>query len=176
MEKRFNECFNIEGCKVTILDESHVFDIQNLCERCKEYFILDQGTGPSINVGKEILEALPPQLSQSEKYLLGIYNNEKQITAMVDLLKNYPTMNEWMLGLMLIDPEERGLGLGKVIHESLSNWIKYQNGEKIRIGILDNNHRAIKFWSKIGYVLVKKSELERDGKENRYIFNMDYYL
>ncbi|WP_231247605.1 GNAT family N-acetyltransferase [Clostridium botulinum] len=39
-------------------------------------------------------------------------------------MKNFPTMGEWMLGLMFIDPEERENGLGKIVHKELVAWAK----------------------------------------------------
>lgn len=172
-QKKLKAPFSIAGYHVCILGESQTLDIQNLCERCRDYFILDQGTGPGGHVGTEILDA---HLGQSEKYVIGLYEDETHLRAIVDLLQNYPKKNEWFLGLVLIDPEARGLGLGRLIHEGVLGWIKDQKGYKINIGVLDNNRRALKFWTRLGYVFEKESKLIRGGKETKSIVQMTYDL
>jgi GNAT superfamily N-acetyltransferase len=50
-----------------------------------------------------------------------------------------------MIGLLLIDPAERGKGLGKRVHELLTEWAIKLGAKSFRIGVIENNHIGIKF-------------------------------
>ena len=171
-----NEYFNLKDYKVKNLKKGDIYDIQNLCERCSDYFCIDQGSGPDRDEGRKILEILPPQKGIRDKFVLGVYNTEKRLIGLIDIVKNYPTENEWMLGFLLIDPDERNKGLGKLLHNALIYWVRNEKGKKIRIGVLNENEKAFRFWSSLGYKLINKNKLQRKGKEDKEILVMNYYL
>lgn len=56
-----------------------------------------------------------------------------------------------MLGLMLIEPEERGKGLGNIVHEALVDWAKDLGAKSFRIGVIEENFKGMNFWSDLGY-------------------------
>lgn len=171
-----NKYFNLEDYSVKTLKKSDIYDIQNLCEKCSDYFILEQGSEPDNNTGRETLEMLPSKKGYDDKFALGVYDTQNQLIGLIDIIKDYPIENEWMLGLLLINPENRNKGLGKLLHNGLVDWVGSQKGEKIIIGVLDNNQKAFKFWSNIGYKLIKKTKLQREGKADTKISVMNYYL
>jgi len=39
-------------------------------------------------------------------------------------VRDYQIISEWTIGLLLLEPKERGRGLGTVIHEALVKWAK----------------------------------------------------
>ncbi len=171
-----NDYFNLEHYSVENLKKDSMNDIQNFCERCNDYFILDQGKEADRDVGGNILEALPPEKGYDDKFVLGVYNVDNRMIGLIDIIKSYPTENEWMLGFLLIDPDERNKGLGKLLHQGLIYWIKSQNGEKIRIGVLEENKKGFKFWQDLGYKLIKESEFKREGKKDKQISVMKFYI
>jgi len=72
------------------------------------------------------------------------------------LSKNFPVDGEWMLGLLLIEPEERDNGLGKLIHKGSVQWAVKVGSKSFRIGVIEDNHKGKRFWSDLGYIKIKE--------------------
>jgi len=156
--------------KIKIIDETHVNEIQNLCFNCSDYFLMEQGKIANSDEGINILKAIPPNKTLEEKYVYGLFNETENLVGLMDINKDYPEKNTWMLGLLLIDPAERRKGLGRDFHEEIKAIVKAEKGSKIRIGVLEENKSVIIFWNNLGYKFINKSRLERDsGSKDLYI-------
>lgn len=132
--------------------------VEELCEKCSDYYILHDGILPSKEEIDEIFTALPPNKNYEDKFVLGIYKFDELI-GIVDIIKNFPTVGEWMLGLMLIEPEARGNGLGKMVHKALVEWAKNLGAKSFRIGVIEDNCKGINFWSSLGYTKIKETNI-----------------
>lgn len=152
----------IHGYKIKHLTKDNNNIVERLCEKCSDYYILSDGKLPSKDEIDKIFTDLPPNKNLKDKFLLGVYKSD-ELVGIVDIIKDFPTIEEWMLGLMLIEPKERGNGLGKIIHEALVRWAKKLGAKSFRIGVLKDNYEAFKFWSALGYIKIKE-------------FNMDFTL
>lgn len=64
-----------------------------------------------------------------------------------------------MLGLMLIKPQERSYGLGKIVQDSLVRWAINLGADSFRIGVIEDNHKGIKFWYSLGYTKIKEANM-----------------
>lgn len=176
MAMDINEYFDLNDYYLKNLKTGGINDIQELCEQCSDYFLMDQNSRPSSDAGRRILESLPPQKGYSDKFVFGLYDGENILIGLIDIVKNYPSEGEWMLGFLLIHPQERNKGWGKLLHKGLINWIRSQKGDKLRIGVLKENQKAFKFWSSRGYKWIKETKLQRKGKQDKVISVMNYCL
>lgn len=114
-----------------------------LCLRCSGYYILHDGVLPSTEKVKEIFTVLPPDKSYEDKFVLGIFKNSNNLIGIIDVVKNFPVDGQWIIGLLIIDPKERGNGLGKKVHEALAEWAVKLGAKSFRIGVIADNHRGI---------------------------------
>jgi GNAT superfamily N-acetyltransferase len=150
-------------------------EVQRLCERCSDFYMLTEGGPPQRNEGYNILTELPPKKELKDKFVFGIYDDECCLIAVIDLVRDYKAKNEWMLGLFMIDPCERGKGLGKRLHEFTKQWVSSSQGDKLRIGVVEDNLNALKFWSGLGYTEIDRVKLTLGSKVNTIIV-MNYLL
>lgn len=157
------------GYKMRALSKESKNIVENLCKKCSDYYILHDGILPSKEEVDEIFMALPPNKSYEDKFVLGIYKFDTLI-GIVDIIKNFPTDGEWMMGLMLIQPEERGNGLGKIVHGALVEWAKDLGAKSFRIGVIEDNYRGINFWSSLGYIKIK--DVNMNFKEKTHVVNV----
>ncbi len=156
-------------------DES---DLQKLSERCNDYYQIVEGIEPTKNAAHEILYELPPNKEMKDKFVLGVYDSHANLIAVIDIIKGYKTEKEWMIGLMMIDPNERGKGLGRELHHFLIDWVSDYQAETFRIGVVEDNRNAFNFWSKLGYKEIDRVNLKLGNKDNvvivmRYDLNLD---
>lgn len=132
------------GYKINLLSLKNNKIVQKLCEKCSDYYILHGGVLPSKEDINEIFTALPPNKNYEDKFVLGIYNFD-ELVGIVDIIKDFPTDGEWMLGLMLIDPARRSNGLGKIVHSALVTWAINLGAKSFRIGVIEDNYNGIRF-------------------------------
>ncbi|WMJ81629.1 GNAT family N-acetyltransferase [Clostridium sp. MB40-C1] len=149
----------INGYKIKHLSRENNNIVEKLCEKCSDYYILHDGILPSKEEIEEIFIALPPNKNYEDKFVLGIYKFDDLI-GIVDVIKDFPTVGEWMLGLMLIEPEARGNGLGKIVHQALIMWAKDLGAKSFRIGVIEDNYKGINFWSALGYTKIKETNMD----------------
>lgn len=143
--------------------------IQELCERCSDFFMLIEGRLPEKNAGHDILFDLPPNKELYDKFVYGVFNKNNVLLAVIDIVRNYKCVGEWVLGLLLIDPNERGKGLGQNIHDYVKNLVRENNGNKLRIGVVEENKIALRFWKDIGYSEVDRVMATYGNKEHNVI-------
>ncbi|MEW9095470.1 MAG: GNAT family N-acetyltransferase [Clostridiaceae bacterium] len=160
----------INGYKIKSIYIEDKKVVEKLCEKCSDYYMLHDGVLPSKDEVDEIFTALPPNKNHEDKFVLGIYKFNNELVGIVDIIRNFPTVGQWMLGLMLIEPEERGSGLGKIIHEALAKWAINLGAKSFRVGAIENNHKGINFWSNLGYKKIK--EVNMDFKAKTHTVNV----
>lgn len=108
------------------------------------YNILENGV-PS----RTIEEAKNEFLNQdTESYLIFLGN---KYIGIIDFLKNNPNDNCPWIGLLMIHGEYHSKGYGKMAYNLFEEKLKLQNCNKVRIGILQENKTAKKFWTSLGF-------------------------
>lgn len=155
----------MNGYKIKHLSQDNSNSVERLCKKCLDYYILCDGVLPSKEDIDKIFTDLPPNKNFKDKFILGVYKSDK-LVGIIDIIKDFPTIGEWMLGLMLIEPEERGNGLGKIIHESLIEWAKGLGANSFRIGVIEDNYKAFNFWFTLGYTRIKEVNMDFTSKSH----------
>ncbi|MGL4337015.1 MAG: hypothetical protein ACRCST_08960 [Turicibacter sp.] len=72
----------------------------------------------------------------------------------------------WMIGLLLLSPNERNNKLGKIVHEEIKKYAVTQLADTLRIGVLEQNDKGLKFWKSIGYQHVKSTTITIGNKKS----------
>jgi GNAT superfamily N-acetyltransferase len=81
-------------------------------------------------------------------------------------VKDYPEKGRWIIGLLIIDPEERGKGIGRVVHEELYRWVESLGALSLRVVVINDNMNGFKFWSSLGYRTKKESVRDYKAKKH----------
>ncbi len=155
---------------VRLLSPEDEVSVQNLCERCADFSMLIEGRLPEKSAGHDILFDLPPNKDLEDKYVIGVYKKESSpLIAVIDLIKDYKNPGEWTMGLMMIDPDERGQRLGRTLQEFVKTLVLEHRGKVLRIGVVEENSRAYKFWREMGYAEVDRVSMTFGNKTHRVI-------
>lgn len=141
--------------------------LQDLCERCQDYFELAQDSPARSNEAAEIFTMLPPGKNYADKHVLGIFNHVgNNLIGVIDIVRDFPEQNIWIIGLMMLDPAYRKRGLGKEIYESLSQFCRENKANEIEIGVLQGNTKGLNFWQKLGFVEIKRKDHVHGNKQH----------
>lgn len=144
--------FRGDGYYSSILTkENDVEMVQSLFESCSDYYELAEGKPTSPTAGEKVFTDLPPDKGYEDKTVLGFFDQKNNLIGLMDIIKNYPTKEVSLIGLLLIDPSHRSKGLGKEILSELSKW-EFNKGVKVlRVAVLEENKNAYKFWRAVGF-------------------------
>lgn len=130
------------------MDESFASQVLSLFQDCHEYFELISGETPEDT--DDYFNGLPPNKDYDEKHCIGVFEGETLIAA-IDIVEDYPKDKEWIIGLLVLHPSYRGLGLGSKIEEVLAEIVVENRGKFLRLGVQVQNEMGLKFWKKLGY-------------------------
>ncbi|SNR91696.1 Acetyltransferase (GNAT) domain-containing protein [Anaerovirgula multivorans] len=117
------------------------------------YNILENG-----NPLRSIEEARSEFLNQATDSYLIILGNK--YVGIIDFLKNNPKDNCPWIGLLMIHGDYHSMGYGKKVYVSFEEKLKQQNFDNIRIGILQKNVGAKKYWASLGFKFYKNGQCQ----------------
>ncbi|WP_217132505.1 GNAT family N-acetyltransferase [Leucobacter chinensis] len=98
------------------------------------------------------LVALPPGVSKSQKYGLGLWN-KRELVAFADVIRGWPAPEVAHIGLLMTHGDQHGQGLGMQMHKAIleasKSWLEISS---LRISIVNTNaETANGFWTTLGY-------------------------
>lgn len=141
---------SVPGFRIKHLLIDDLDNILALLKQCPDYFVMESGHPASDSDARAILMDLPCGKTLDDKTVLGLETNGR-LTAVLEVLKDYPEPGTAWIGLLLIHPNFRGRGLGREIVSSLSAALQPAGVREIRLGVLDENISGLDFWQKLGF-------------------------
>lgn len=109
---------------------------------------------PSFASVEEDMKALPQGKNLSDKYFLGVYKNT-QLIGVLDLIFAYPDDQTVFIGLLILDKQYQGHGLGSQLVEELGQGLA-PHFSRLRLAFVPENQEARYFWLKQGFLPVGK--------------------
>ena len=162
---------NIDVYKILKLTKDNAGELQKLLEQSNDYYKLAFQRDVESNDAQELLTMLPEGKTSENKFNYGIYDSNELI-GVIDLIKDYPEEKTWFLGLLLINPHQRGNGLGAKVFNSLQSNLKNTDAKKIKLSVVEQNIKALDFWKKLNF---KEIEKKVEGKNTMIYFQRDLY-
>jgi ribosomal protein S18 acetylase RimI-like enzyme len=145
------------------IDHSTSEELQTFLNHFKDFFMLCEGVSPS---AIDVLRACPTNKDIfQDKLCLGIYKDTVFI-AFIDMIKNYPTQDVLTIGYFLVHPSYHSLGLGTRIIHFLTQWTFDHGFTKLRLSVQSQNPKALAFWQKNDFNIVRKIKEELGEKTN----------
>ncbi|MDR2976747.1 MAG: GNAT family N-acetyltransferase [Streptococcaceae bacterium] len=155
------------------LNRSQLREVTEIWAAAEDYGRLENAEEfDALESAKEFFDTLPPGKSYADKQTLGVYDDSDQLMGLVDLAKNYPIDGTYFLGLLLLVPSARANGLGHRVHEEIISLVRKQGARKLRLGVLVNNPKALKFWQAQGYEVLKQTKQLGSGGNSVYLLEL----
>lgn len=168
--------FSIEGHSEYIIysltPEKHTGYLQDLFEKCSDYVFLVDGHKVLPDAAENTFQETPPGYSTENKFVYGIFNQNKALVGLLEGMRHYPEQGTWWIGLLLIIPEARGEGLGRRVVNSFAEFVRNQRGEILMLGVVEDNLTAFQFWQEVGFDMVRLTEPRRFGQKMQRVFVM----
>lgn len=126
-------------------------ELQWVLENATDYFQRSTGTGPTESEAISLLEAIPPGLSEEDKYVFGFYIGNRLIGC-ADVVRAWPEEDIAYVGLILLVDECRGRGFGRKIFQLIESEVRsWSEVRKMRLAVLKTNDITEPFFKKMGF-------------------------
>lgn len=82
---------------------------------------------------------------------------ENKPIGIIDFLKENPNDHAPWLGLFMIHGDYQSLGYGRKVYDSFEEKLNEYGLKHVRLGVLQQNESARRFWETLGFKLYKES-------------------
>lgn len=108
------------------------------------------------------LTLCPPGKTLCDKYFLGFYDGfgdgcgGERLTALLDLITDYPDVRTACIGLFMVDGARAGQGLGTALLGEIFAALKAAGFDAVRLCCQKDNPQSGAFWVKNGFAAQKE--------------------
>jgi len=130
--------------------------LQSLYERCEDFFRLTSGLPPSATAGGEEFDDVPAGKGPDDLYIFGLYPTDAALVGVMTAVQHYPDPQTWWIGVMLLDPQYRGRGLGRRFYQGFERWVVAQGASRLQLMVISANEAGFAFWQRRGFQRVRQ--------------------
>jgi RimJ/RimL family protein N-acetyltransferase len=135
-----------------------------LNSECSDFYFLQNGQSPNEADARELFEQVPAQCHPSMKLPVGLFDPQKTLIGVLDVLRGYRTASDWYIGLMLLSPRFRGQGLGAEIHSEFVAHARQAGVKRLMLAVLEANDAGRRFWLRCGCRKIKDYSSRQSGR------------
>ena len=143
--------------------------IQVLCAKCVDYMLLVDGHPAEPDGVEEDFLSVPAGKAYEDKFVFGIMNRQNEMIGLLETLRGYPDEKTWWIGLLLFTPETRSQGIGQKVLHGFVEYVRLSGAEAIMLGVVEENTLAYKFWKRMGFEFVRKTEPRKFGNKTQTV-------
>jgi GNAT superfamily N-acetyltransferase len=148
---------NLRAIELTSIEEPL---LQRFFEANPQYFFAahSEPAGPN-EAHEEIHGELPSGWSFTKKWLIGYVNAQNELVAMANVISDLLAPGVWHIGLFVVATSCHGTGDAQTLYHGLETWARANGAHWLRLGVVQGNTQAERFWESLGYIETRT----RDG-------------
>jgi GNAT superfamily N-acetyltransferase len=149
--------FRAAGCDAIELNATDVPALQAFFEANPLYFESVNGEpARPTEAHEEFHDELPPGFIYTRKMLLGFFDESGRMQGMANVVSDLMARHVWHIGTFIVATARHGRGDAQALHAALELWIVAQGAQWLRLGVVEGNARAERFWQRCGYAETRK--------------------
>jgi GNAT superfamily N-acetyltransferase len=131
--------------------------LQRFFELNPEYFLAVNGQPPNSTAAREEVHDMPPAGWRfTRKWVVGFVTGTNSLIGMADIVSDLLEAGVWHIGLLVVATRLHGSGVAQSLYEHLESWARGSGARWLRLGVVEGNARAERFWERHGFVEVRK--------------------
>lgn len=139
------------GYRLAYLFAEDVPLLAGLVDACRDYYAQMGEVPDGLAMATEIFAIPPDDRGFGHKFVFGVFDPEDRLVGTTCVLWDVPMPGEWVVGLMLIRPDQRGHGLGSAILERIETMARAAGAHHVRVLVAKHQRRAVAFWRRAGF-------------------------
>ena len=172
MKRSIEFTTRLTGYALRSLTERDIPSLQELLEKCADFTRLVEGTDVAPDEAVHTFHDGPPGKPRENKFIFGLFDPQGFLAAVLEGSKDYPEEAAWWIGLLLLSPEVRGIGIGKALVEDFILYAASLGASAIMLGVVEENTDGFAFWQRLGFSLDHKTEPRPFGKKMQAVLVM----
>ena len=157
----------IQTLRTLEITADHEAQLQHFFVANPEYFMAVNGEPAGPNEAIAEIETLPPPgWGYSKRWLVGYANAQGELVALADVVADLLAPNVWHIGLFMVATARFGTGDAQALYRSLEAWAAASGAHWLRLGVVQGNQRAERFWEAAGFVQTKLRHGVQMGKRS----------
>lgn len=100
---------------------------------------------------EEIHGPLPAGWPYTKNWVIGYADAHGSLQAMANVVADLLTPTVWHVGTFIVATPRHGSGDAQVLYQSLETWAREQGAQWLRLGVVQGNVRAERFWERQGF-------------------------
>ena len=121
------------------------------------------GRQPTMENLRDDLAALPPRCLPSQKHYVAIWEGGAPV-AVLDWLEHYPRERTLWIGLLMVDYNQRGRGIGRTVADAIPKAACAGGMDSLRLACLEENQAGHAFWERAGFRNLRMGETQTEGE------------
>jgi GNAT superfamily N-acetyltransferase len=147
----------IPSLRVIELTPAHATLLQRFFDANPEYSIAVSGEPAGPNAAyEEIHDKPPPGWGFTKMWVIGYVDEKDALAAMANVVADLLAPRVWHIGLFIVATSRHGTGDAQALYRGLESWAAGNGAHWLRLGVVEGNARAERFWVKQGYVETRK--------------------
>lgn len=137
--------------------QEYLVQLREIYETNSSFFLLTEGKIASEQSMINNIFSLPPNFDRANKFHLVLLENGLAV-GLLDLLAGYPKEDFLWIGLLLINVHKQNKAIGSNIVTATLKAAQKSKFSLVRLGVIKQNIRGLRFWKKMGFVEIDKSD------------------
>jgi GNAT superfamily N-acetyltransferase len=139
------------------LGAADIPELQRFFQHNPEYFIAVQGQ-PAITTEAhdEVHGTLPEGWPHTRRWILGFVDDTHALVGVANVVSDLLVPGVWHIGLFIVATRLHGSGAAHALYARLEGWARDSGAQWLRLGVVEGNTRAERFWVGRGFVEVRK--------------------
>lgn len=147
-----------------------VAEVQRFFECNPEYFLAVNGEGPRRNEAEiEFADAPPAGMSYRAMWLIGFFDGAGTMVGMATVVGDFLVPQVWHVGLFIAASTLHGSGVAHALYRRLERWMIDRGARWLRLGVVQGNVKAERFWLRCGYVQVRERGPVKMGRKSQLL-------
>jgi GNAT superfamily N-acetyltransferase len=147
--------------------------LQRFFDENPAYFLAVQGEPAGPAVAHEELVGLPPAgWAFTKKWVIGHVDADGRLAAMAEVITDLLATGVWHIGLFIVATTRHGGGEARALVAELEAWARASGADWLRLGVVEGNVRAERFWASRGFAPLRTRGGYRMGSRTNAIRTM----
>jgi GNAT superfamily N-acetyltransferase len=148
--------FRVAGMQAFAMGAADMVELQRFFDANPEYFLAVTGQPPGLAAAQEEYEfSLPEGWTFGTRWLLGVADAAGTLVSMASVVSDLLAPGVWHIGLFILATHRHGSGDAYALYDGMERWAQRHGARWFRLGVVQRNARAERFWEKLGFVEVR---------------------
>lgn len=158
--------FSGPGYRACEIGEADIADVQRFFEANPEYFLRVGAQPPEADEARKEFDDRPPEgWSWRNRWFIRFLDGAGSIIGVADVVSDLVAEGVWHVGLFVVATRMHGTGTAQDLYGGLEAWMRRGGARWLRLGVVESNAQAGRFWEKAGYAQVRTREGVEIGRQ-----------